>query len=716
MKLQTRGHLIGPICASGLLALLSPVATFSQGESPRSGPPEIKLTVAAVQLYSHQALVHRGGTVKLQPGTNEFTIADLSEHLIDESVKLSAGGSPGIKIQEIRLETRHEKIFRHEKAREAETFLKEASAKLKRATDEYAALKAEEKLLKEIQIGKVTDEKQLAKRFVDPARWKETLDFVQNSLARNHNEMLSVLDRTDEAREELNVALTVAERYRSGQSVQKKEVLVTVESDAARAVPLRLEYRIRGAGWFPIYAARASTRQNSGDLSLFAYALVKNETGENWPDVPLSFSAADPEETAALPNLSEWRIRAVLRERQAATEQAAGEARSDDNFRGMPADQERALAPAPALEAPMRALKMYEKNKDSSGPLTGSLSKNSPGGGLAAGKPLPLQRLEAESAQSQAFYSTNRALVKEKRASKKSDQIQRDLDGLKDSVTNQQRALDGGNYNEALNQSVRTIQNIRNMDPRYQGYFLEDARKAEEVRRKSLAMLETEKLIAQLVAPVISSGGYDYRYVAALRETIPSDGAFHKVLLFEKKLPVELGYESVPSANLLAFLVGKVTYRDDSPLLTGPVSVFHNLDYVGQARLDNVSARRSFDLHLGSDEDVKISRRTSEFRSTKGLLSNDYELEQSVRITVQNRKKFPVTLNLLDRIPYSENELVSVTDVQFNPAPTKKNDEGLVRFHLELKPGEKREIEISYRLRHPKDSLPVYRQQGSPRW
>ena len=229
-------------------------------------------------------------------------------------------------------------------------------------------------------------------------------------------------------------------------------------------------------------------------------------------------------------------------------------------------------------------------------------------------------------------------------------------------------------------------------------------------------MLETDRLARKLVRPVVSSRGYDYRYRAALRETIPSDGAFHKVLLFEKQLPLQLQYETVPAKKLLAFLVGRARYTEKVPLLTGPVSVFHNRDYVGQSQLKNVSAGRDFELHLGSDEDLKVSRRRSEFRGSTGLISKDYEVQHKIKITVQNRKKFPLTLHLLDRIPYSEDKDVRVTDVSTSISPTKKNDKGMLRFRLQLRPGEKREIELSYRLRHGRDTLPVSREGSGPRW
>lgn len=708
---------LAALALTSCLGLFSPAAIFSQGEAAAPAYPELKLQVSSVQLYSRQALVHRSGTAQLKQGMNVFTIADLSEHLIDESVKLSAGRSPGIKIQEIQLETRHEKIFRHEQAREAERFLREARGRLKKATDEYQALKDEEKFLRTIKIGKVDDDKELAKKHVDPGRWSETLDFVRDSLQRNHEQTIAVLDRIDLAREELNVALTVAGRFRSGKSIRKKDVLITIESDRARSAPLRLEYRIRKAGWFPIYSARVSTTETRGDLRLFAYALVRNETGEDWPRVRLNFSAADPEETAGLPQLSEWRIRAVLREqnrrragRSSGAVAAADVERSLDEDVAQEEARARPAAEAPAPAARPRPQGTLSKRKDDS---RGFSQSSGPGGGLPS---RPQLRLEKEKKESISFYSQNKKFVQERRAGKRATKMERDLRDLKASQTQQKRALEGGNYNEALNQSVRTLENLRGMSPRYREYFADDIRQAEEVRRKSLAMLETEKLVSQLVAPVTSSRGYDYRYQAALPETIPSDGAFHKVLLFEKKLPVELHYEAVPARKLLAFLVGRVSYADDTPLLTGPVSVFHNLDYVGQSRLSNVSSRRPFKLHLGSDEDLKVSRRRSEFRGSKGLISRDYELQRTVRITINNRKKFPVTLDLFDRIPYSEDELIQITDVNFSTEPDKKHDTGLLRFQLKLAPGQERKVEISYRLRHPKDALPTYNEKSSPRW
>lgn len=63
---------------------------------------------------------------------------------------------------------------------------------------------------------------------------------------------------------------------------------------------------ISGASWFPRYSLQLTEESRSGYLSWFA--LVRNDTGEDWEKVKLFFTASNPDLDIDLPIVSEWRI------------------------------------------------------------------------------------------------------------------------------------------------------------------------------------------------------------------------------------------------------------------------------------------------------------------------------------------------------------------------------------------------------------------------
>ena len=70
------------------------------------------------------------------------------------------------------------------------------------------------------------------------------------------------------------------------------------------------------------------------------------------------------------------------------------------------------------------------------------------------------------------------------------------------------------------------------------------------------------------------------------------------------------------------------------------------------------------------------------------------------RITVENHKSRQIELTVIDHIP----DDIKIEDVQLRPKPAERNDdEGIVKWELRLKPGEKKEITIEFMVTHPKN-------------
>src|SRR5262245_5462908 len=88
-------------------------ATFSLRADETAPVPHgtpLATNIAEVQLYSDQALIRRRGRMDLAAGTTIFRVKDLPSTLINDSVRMSLDEGGG-RISEIRVETRHEKVF-----------------------------------------------------------------------------------------------------------------------------------------------------------------------------------------------------------------------------------------------------------------------------------------------------------------------------------------------------------------------------------------------------------------------------------------------------------------------------------------------------------------------------------------------------------------------------------------------------------------------------
>ncbi|MEZ7503435.1 DUF4139 domain-containing protein [Psychrobacter sp. Arc29] len=71
---------------------------------------------------------------------------------------------------------------------------------------------------------------------------------------------------------------------------------VSVRTASRAPSSIKLHYQVQGAGWEPTYQARLNT--NSEQLNITASAIIAQQTGENWTNVPVTLSTANPNQSA----------------------------------------------------------------------------------------------------------------------------------------------------------------------------------------------------------------------------------------------------------------------------------------------------------------------------------------------------------------------------------------------------------------------------------
>jgi hypothetical protein len=82
------------------------------------------------------------------------------------------------------------------------------------------------------------------------------------------------------------------------------QVRIDLESAKPGPVTVSLKYQVRGAGWTPAYSARLD--EGSGHVRLEYEGVVAQSTGEDWSDVALELSTANPAGSGTAPTLSPW--------------------------------------------------------------------------------------------------------------------------------------------------------------------------------------------------------------------------------------------------------------------------------------------------------------------------------------------------------------------------------------------------------------------------
>jgi len=162
-------------------------------------------------------------------------------------------------------------------------------------------------------------------------------------------------------------------------------------------------------------------------------------------------------------------------------------------------------------------------------------------------------------------------------------------------------------------------------------------------------------------------------------------------------------YEAVPKLSPYAYLHSTVKNEEDYPLLAGPVSLFMGPDFIGKSRISNVAPTEEFPLDLGIDERIKIKRELVKKETEKvGIFSTKERVLYVYKTTITSFKKEKIVLTLKDQHPVSQNKEIVVSNVEFNPRPSKEDpNKGELLWEFELSPQEKREITLQFSVEYP---------------
>ncbi len=113
-----------------------------------------------------------------------------------------------------------------------------------------------------------------------------------------NKKILDIQQRQARAQDELNQLMAG-----STTTTRSNVTQVSVRTASRSPSAVKLHYQVRGASWQPTYQARLNTE--SKQLAITASAIIAQQTGENWVNVPLTLSSVNPNQstTGQLPRV-----------------------------------------------------------------------------------------------------------------------------------------------------------------------------------------------------------------------------------------------------------------------------------------------------------------------------------------------------------------------------------------------------------------------------
>lgn len=266
-------------------------------------PIEVKGEITSVTLYSSEARVER--TLAIAEGVaglRQVVVGPLPATLIDSSIQVE--GTDGLASVSVQVHRSSGEPVESARVKDQRTQLKELQQSLLRLKREDQSLKEMRARFASILPNRSDDEDTPPN--IDLVAWQGLLDLVQQGMERAASSRSALASRLREAQDKVQQAQRSLDLLLQNQERARAEVHIGIQDLNGAGGVIRISYLIPNANWRPHYEVDVDTVNHT--LQLRAFAIVRQMTGEDWPEVPVSFSTSAPELGSDIPDLAAIRL------------------------------------------------------------------------------------------------------------------------------------------------------------------------------------------------------------------------------------------------------------------------------------------------------------------------------------------------------------------------------------------------------------------------
>lgn len=265
---------------------------------------EISHAVSAASVFTDRAVITRTGTAHLKKGKNEIVFAGVRDNIDLRSIRAGTDVPAGVKILGVSWERRVSKTVENAQIAARETRLAELRERKTVAEKTFAAIWTRLRVAQEFEtFFRRSVSEQCAVGNGAGTAWNEDAAALKNALKKLYAQAKEASDATIGLNEEIAEAqAALDEIYGDGNARRALNLIVTLEAenDADAEIPVSVSYATRCASWKPRYDALAD--ESAGTIDFAYNGVISQNTGEDWNDVKLTLSTAQPQIGAFPPN------------------------------------------------------------------------------------------------------------------------------------------------------------------------------------------------------------------------------------------------------------------------------------------------------------------------------------------------------------------------------------------------------------------------------
>lgn len=233
---------------------------------------------------------------------------------------------------------------------------------------------------------------------------------------------------------------------------------------------------------------------------------------------------------------------------------------------------------------------------------------------------------------------------------------------------------------------MRAQQELNRSDAPQAGGYL-NAAAASEQYAELLAKEDTDP-----AAVASAREGPSVAFHLQAKFSVPSRNDQQLVEVTRLDLPPAWFYKAVPILSPHVFRLATLTNQSKYVILPGEATMYLGTDFVGRMNLPLVAIGEQFTVGFGVDPQIQVDRQLA--NKTRSIQGGNQVLTYDYRIRISSFKDAGAQVQIWDRLPKAEAEMVDVELVHATPDLSTdpeylRNDrpKNLLRWDLTLKPG-----------------------------
>jgi Domain of unknown function (DUF4139)/N-terminal domain of unknown function (DUF4140) len=609
----------------------------------------VEAKIEKVTVFLNGAEVTRIGKVSMAAGRTELVFRGISPQIDKQSIQVKSEGRFTVLSVVNQMGNQLEKEKQVEITKlDAQKELIEDKIKTEK-TNLTVFKREEEMLVKNQNVGGVStglkiEEFKLAVEY-QRSRMQEVLT-KQLEIERNIKKLESEIKKINQQLTDLTVV----------QSSNSSEIIVTVSAKELVNGALTISYFVENAGWTPTYDLRVE--DISKPINLAYKANVYQFSGENWKEVKLTVSTANPKQKGTPPLLNNWiwgipnnysnYYNSIDNQVKNLTE-ITGKVRFSGD-----------LSSVPGASVQIRGTN-FGTTTDANGFYRINIPPNLSKTGIVL-------IISSVGFMKQEVTVNNRSEI--------------DVNLAEDVKALEEVAVVGYGVQRKSEMDGILQGRAAGVDVRMRGNST--------ISKSASVPLE----ITEKDAPT------SQQFEIKMPYNIPSDGKVYTVEIKEEEIPAIYEYYCVPKIDRDAFLTAKVIDWEKYKLLEGETNLYLEGTYLGKSSL-NLSNKDTLSVSLGRDKNIIVNRIRVKASQKKQFIGSSKIDTRSYEIIIRNTKKQAINLVIDDQFPLSFNKEVEVNDKEAPEAST-NNDTGKITWKFNLEPTNEKKLNMKYTVKSPK--------------